>query len=499
MEESSSNESMSAAQGPPPLPVLKADEPQTLAYGRLGVHLAPPPGFLRLCAHGSWVLTIIMCAVAMVVFSSGSLWLGARMILVWVFRSAIVAALAMGVIALVWNRKYRRAGILASAVIGLLLNSLVILGVVAVALVVQRQLAAIAASRSSLITAASSAQHYADALSKDDHWLGNGELHGAKLKFRGFPDNSPLAKDLAANFSGRNSFAMIYLDSSASLKDTAVDTADVSLHYNDGSIVKSLNPNRVLATARTNQLAWMTSFRSPVLFAAGTKTTRMATIFFPGGTDFSQVAFVVITVDGQPITRSGRFYTAAELTMPPVKPRWIGRTSWEGTQIAAGARKASQLAVSDPYRRCFRGDVWVVSFTVDASAVDHAVSLDTSATAATLKDNRIVNPFALGDVLDETQPGAAEVKSHQATPLVVQGKTRSDRSVIVIFPAGTDFEQVSYLTVHLDGVELLVRHAATNKAISPIPAESNTPAAAVPNPSNLPDSRFSLTGPPPGK
>jgi hypothetical protein len=150
----------------------------------------------------------------------------------------------------------------------------------------------------------------------------------------------------------------------------------------------------------------------------------------------------------------------------------------------------------------------VVSITANASAVDHAVSLDTSATTATMTDNRIVKPVVLDQVLDESQPGAADVKAHVVPPLVVQAKSRAERSVIVIFPPDTDFEQVSFLTVQLNGVELLVRRPTTNRAtnsglsdtLSQRRTQQGTPTSSIQNqPTPLPGSNFSLIDPPPGK
>jgi hypothetical protein len=508
MEESSSDKSLPAPATPPPLPILRIDAPHALPYGRLGIHLAPPPLSLRLCAHGSWIVPIVTFLGATVFSLVGSLRMSAGEVLPWVIRGAVVAAMAMGVIALVRNRSHRRRGIFASAGVGLAINSVWAVGLVAFMLIARQELAVITANHQSLILSASSQQHYDQSVIRESHWLGDGALHSARIKFRGFPDSSPLAKDLAANFTRSISFALIYVDSSASVQQTSIDSADISLQYSDGTSVKAINPSGILMSAQKNRLAWFAAFRSPLIFPAGSKTPRWAPVFFPGGTDFSRVTSVVVPADGQIITFPGRFYTTAELTAPLAKALWTGRTTWQGAVITAAARKASQFTAGDPYRRDLRGDVWVVSITANASGVDHAVTLDTSATIATTTDNRIVKPVGLDQVLDAAQPGAADIEAHVVKPLVVQAKSRADRSVIVIFPPETDFEHVSFLTVQLNGVELLLRHPTTNRAmnsgstdtLSQLIAPTDKPTSSIGNhPTLVPGSNFSFTDPPPGK
>ena len=74
---------------------------------------------------------------------AGSMEAWLRVTLVWMIRGAIVAGIVMAIVALIRNRKYRRGAIFASALVGLLLNSLVIALVVGVMLLARRQLAAL--------------------------------------------------------------------------------------------------------------------------------------------------------------------------------------------------------------------------------------------------------------------------------------------------------------------------------------------------------------------
>ncbi len=110
----------SSAGSPPPPPVLvqATAQPQSEPQPE-----QKPNAFAHQAAKGSWII----CVIVLLLNGFGKRVIGLGVVLDLVAFAGIVAGLALGVIALFGIRKYGTKGILASALVGIVINGLFLL------------------------------------------------------------------------------------------------------------------------------------------------------------------------------------------------------------------------------------------------------------------------------------------------------------------------------------------------------------------------------------
>jgi len=242
----------------------------------------------------------------------------------------IVLGFAFAIVALVGIRRHGREGIVAPALIGLVLNGLLIASFFATMSAANRLAAARAARQGGggggatpgqvLTPAAQQEQRRLEQRGADmirDHpgWLGLAEHRGAAFAVTQWPSGSEFVDELKRNtFAADCTVVSIGVDNAragAAATPVVFDPPSAQLHFADGRVVKALDPKRLLKLDAEDRNTYLRNWAQPRRVEAGAKQSNTI-VLFPPDADLTNVTGVSFTVDGERVTIPGRHYTVAE-------------------------------------------------------------------------------------------------------------------------------------------------------------------------------------------
>ena len=238
----------------------------------------------------------------------------------------ILGGLGAGIFALFGAKKHGSAGVVAPAVVGIVLNTLIIgVNVVLITMLMSGKIplgkppAAAggggggggAAGTAAPRTRQQVEQQGEDAFLKEAGWVGVLQHRGAVVTLVTVPDSTPIAAELLGNLKTPVSLLVVGVDNSRGGDSFSLDPAGSTLALTDGTTQELPDVPTVLRSARTDRAQFVRQFSPPFEVLPGRQLVGKF-MFLPPGSDPSKIASVSVKIDGEPVTVTGRYMTAEE-------------------------------------------------------------------------------------------------------------------------------------------------------------------------------------------
>jgi hypothetical protein len=229
----------------------------------------------------------------------------------------ILGGLVCGIIALCGVKRCGRSGILAPAIVGVVLNGVFVLAMVAV---IPLALSTRSSARSATVSpgAVSAARAPTPVRSpqsalRQTGWVGDARGRNFTLGFVAMDPDHPDTLDLQSNFNRRFSTLVLWADNRQNLREIRIDTDGASVLLANGSTVPALRTRDVLSTATRARSTWLSKYGSAIIVPPGEQVDGQF-LFLPPEVDLNQISTVYLMADGERMSVTGRVVTAAEKT-----------------------------------------------------------------------------------------------------------------------------------------------------------------------------------------
>ena len=233
----------------------------------------------------------------------------------------ILGGLGAGIFALFGAKKYGSAGVVAPAVIGIILNTLIIAAnVVLLTMLLSGKFpvrnppgggGGAAGGAAAPRTRQQIQQQGEDAVLKEAGWVGVLQHRGAVVTLVTVPDTTPVAAEMLDNLKTPVSLLVVAVDNSRGGESFSIDPAGSTVTFTDGTTQDLPDVPTVLRSARSDRDQFVRQFSPPFEVMPGRQLAGKF-MFLPPGTDASRIASVSVKIDGQPVGVAGRFMTAEE-------------------------------------------------------------------------------------------------------------------------------------------------------------------------------------------
>ena len=232
----------------------------------------------------------------------------------------ILGGLGAGIFALFGAKKYGSAGVVAPAVTGIILNTVIIgLNVVLLSMLLSGKFAPPNTAGGSGAAGAAAPprtrqqvqQQGEDAVMKEAGWVGVLQHRGAVITLVTVPDSTPVAAEMLGNLKTPVSLLVVGVDNSGGGDSFSMDPAGSTVTLADGTTQELPDVVTVLRSARSDRAQFVRQFSPPFEVMPGRQLVGKF-MFLPRGMDASKIASVEIKIDGQPVSVTGRFMTAEE-------------------------------------------------------------------------------------------------------------------------------------------------------------------------------------------
>ncbi len=225
----------------------------------------------------------------------------------------ILAGLVLGVAALAGTARWGREKVLAPAIVGLTIGSLMLALVV---MLVPSQLRARTTAQARRAAAIALAKDLSDAQNQKygefaylaDGWFGTYSSGGVVIAINVMPADSVNAKGMHAT--------MPYRFAAVSMRNRTASAIDVNLqnamlYFRDGAVVTGLDQLAIANTPIPGSRMPKRTIAKPYHIIVGQDLIN-GLYFFPDDTDFHRLDHLTLRLDDQTITINGRFMTTAE-------------------------------------------------------------------------------------------------------------------------------------------------------------------------------------------
>jgi hypothetical protein len=228
----------------------------------------------------------------------------------------IVGGTVCGIVALCGLRRHGKQGILAPAIVGLVLNGLWVLLLVGMVMTQLRvrgvggRAATVAPAPPPAPLPVTSPQ---SAL-RQTGWMGVAVTDaGCTVGAMAMAEPHVDTANLKNNFAAPCKVMVLWFDNRAGRGPITVDTDGATLRLADGSVVTALRARDVLSTAKVDRAQFIAKFAPPYNVPAG-KNVEGLFLFVPPEADLSKATYLYLTIDGARFAVPGRVYTAQEKT-----------------------------------------------------------------------------------------------------------------------------------------------------------------------------------------
>jgi hypothetical protein len=230
----------------------------------------------------------------------------------------IVAGLICGIVALCGMKRVGTRGIIAPAIVGVVLNLLIL--TVPLSLVLKASSSRLAARRASAAAARVPAPITSpQSALRQTGWVGSLVTPKYHLTIIAFAEGHADTLDFMSHFTTPCLPLVLSADNRAGSNSFTVNADGATLRFADGKVVTSLRTRDVFNTDPNESLKLQGKFGSPFTVKAGELVdTRF--LFIPTGLDLSKLTSITLTVDDKPQTFYGEIVTAAEKTQRMNKP-----------------------------------------------------------------------------------------------------------------------------------------------------------------------------------
>ncbi|HTL29523.1 MAG TPA: hypothetical protein VL282_09880 [Tepidisphaeraceae bacterium] len=222
----------------------------------------------------------------------------------------ILAGLVCGIIAIVGVIRTRRKGVLAPAIVGFLLNSVLIVVIVSSLMFVM----GIARNRANSAQSAQAQTAKAQKVGMDafmsSGWYGVAQLpNGGLVCFTEVPDDSALVADMKKNLAHPCYMAILSIRNPAGGSELSIEPADIIMQLDSGKTIRPIN-RREISDAKTERQA-IEHFLGTRSISAGTDLNDGIVCVSPD-TQMDHLRAVTVPLSTGDVTVVGRVYTADE-------------------------------------------------------------------------------------------------------------------------------------------------------------------------------------------
>ena len=306
---------------PPPLPTAPPPPLAPLGYAQ-PIPVAPRTDTIyHQAAKAAWVAPVIMFALSCLI--TGAMGQNnqddrlVRIVQGVLSILLIVGGLVCGIVAMCGIRRYGKSGILAPAIVGLLINGLLIslvgLGFVAgFRSAARARTAAVGGARSAGVAPAPITSP--QSALRQTGWMGVATTDGGcTLGGMAMAEPHRDTTALKSLFTTPCSIVVLWFDNRNGSGPVTVDTDGATLRMEDGTTVNALRTRDVLATAKEDRAQFLSKHSPPYRVPPGVNMEGQF-LFVPSGVDLSRTTYLNLTVDGKPMAIPGRVFTAEEKT-----------------------------------------------------------------------------------------------------------------------------------------------------------------------------------------
>jgi hypothetical protein len=201
-------------------------------------------------------------------------------------------------------------GIITPAIIGLIINSLLVFSFYSV-MSSSRRMAETMRQQARQNALDDMERQGRETAEKYPGWLGFGRLaSNTVIGVTQLNDDAPMAGEMKSWFGTRCSLMNVAVDNSLGAGPVNIDQDSIELHFSNGRVLKAINTRSVFNTAREDRDKWLQKSGMRVTPPHAKLTDGVA--FLPDRTDLTDLAEVVISVNGEPIAIPGHYYSVQE-------------------------------------------------------------------------------------------------------------------------------------------------------------------------------------------
>lgn len=221
-----------------------------------------------------------------------------------VVLSLITAGFVLAIIALVQMRKHGRRRILVYALIGLVLNGL-ILASVPMTFGAARRAKKAALQNQVDIDAAM------DAALNHPGWFSNVPMDGAVISILSIDDDTEMSRIANEGAASPSSLVIVEIDNTDGSRPLTLERSQIAAVYADGSVIVSLDTATVVKGYQNSTQQRVVQASAPVTVQPGQRAFDNL-YFFPQGTDFTDVTSFAFVINGEELELAGSYRDVAE-------------------------------------------------------------------------------------------------------------------------------------------------------------------------------------------
>jgi hypothetical protein len=206
----------------------------------------------------------------------------------------------------------RVKGVIVPAVIGLIVNGLIIFAIVSV-FFAGFKLSQLKVQQARQQALADAERQGHDAAEKYPGWIGFIKLPGgATIGITEMNSDAPMSREIKSMFLMPCMILNLAADNSSGSAPVVLDPDSAEFHFNDGRVLKAIDTRSVFSTAHEDRDKWMTKAGPRTAPARGKMVDGM--LLLPDGTSLVDLTEIVINIDGRPLAIPGRYLSVAEKT-----------------------------------------------------------------------------------------------------------------------------------------------------------------------------------------
>jgi hypothetical protein len=307
---------------PPPLPTTPPVPVAPLGYAQPIPVVPRTDTIYHQAAKAAWVAPLIMFALSCLI--TGAMGHNdqdnrpVRLVQGVLSILLIVGGLACGIVAMCGIRRYGKSGILVPAIVGLLINGLLVslvgLGFVAGFRSAARARTVVVGGGAGSARVAPAPITSPQSALRQTGWMGVAATDtGCTVGGLAMAEPHRDTTALKSIFTTPCSIVVLWFDNRQGSGPVTVDTDGATLRMEDGTTVNALRTRDVLSTAKEDRAQFLAKNSPPYRVSPGVNMEGQF-LFVPTGVDLSRATYLYLTVDGKPMAIPGRVFTAQEKT-----------------------------------------------------------------------------------------------------------------------------------------------------------------------------------------
>jgi hypothetical protein len=226
----------------------------------------------------------------------------------------VLGGMASGIIALTGISKHGKKKIIAPAITGIVLNSFFVATVVVLVPLLGHVKADAQRNIQAAATPRVTPQKAADMLVNAPGWVGAAAVEGTTVMVVEVPRGTLISQGINQSF-GRDLLCLyLIVNNSRGKEPVTIKAADVSVVLKDGSTQSAMSPQNLFAAAPQKGPDLESAYPDTITVAGGEAKQSTIAAFLPPTIDSAEIEDVLIQVNGNPHTITGRYMDVGEKT-----------------------------------------------------------------------------------------------------------------------------------------------------------------------------------------